>query len=331
MPERDIVVVGASSGGIRALQSLVGNLPRDFPAAILVVLHMSRQSTGLLPQILANAGALPASNARHNEDIRAGHIYVAPPDMHLLVGPERRICLGHGPKENRFRPAVDPLFRSAALNEGRKVIGIVLSGGLDDGTAGLCAIQQAGGLTVVQDPSDAEASSMPRSALQHVAADYCMSAEKIGEMLAVLLRQAPSRETPMISEDTRIEVELAADERNQADVTKLGQPSPYTCPSCSGSLMRIGGTNPVRFRCHTGHAFTAMSLDDEQRERVENTTWSAIRALQEHAILLQEMVRQPGFSNEEIADYNGRADEALKRAKLLREALAAPPESLAKD
>jgi two-component system chemotaxis response regulator CheB len=327
MPEREIVVVGASAGGISALQSIVRGLPMHFPAAILIVLHISRQSSGLLPDILAGAGPLPASNARHNEEIRAGHVYVAPPDRHLLIGPERRICLGHGPKENRFRPAVDPLFRSAALNMGQKSIGIILSGGLDDGTAGLCAIKQAGGLTVVQDPFDAEVPSMPRSALQHVAADYCMSAEKIGEMLPVLLREAPTREMPQMSEDTRLEVELAADERNAEGATLLGQPSPYTCPSCAGSLMRVGGNNPVRFRCHTGHAFTAMSLDAELRETVENASWSAIRALQEHALLLQEMIRRPGFSKEQIADYTERAEQALKRAKLLREALAEAPET----
>jgi two-component system, chemotaxis family, protein-glutamate methylesterase/glutaminase len=165
MPEREIVVVGASAGGISPLQSIVRGLPTDFPAAILIALHISRQSGGLLPDMLAGAGPLPASNARHNEEIRAGNIYVAPPDRHLLIGPERRIYLGHGPRENRFRPAVDPLFRSAALNEGRKSIGIVLSGGLDDGTAGPCAIKQAGGLAVVQDPADAEVSSMPRNTL----------------------------------------------------------------------------------------------------------------------------------------------------------------------
>ncbi|HEX5279444.1 MAG TPA: chemotaxis protein CheB [Micropepsaceae bacterium] len=331
MPERDIVVIGASAGGISALQAIVRGLPADFPAAILVVLHLSRQSGGLLPEILARAGALPASNARHNEEISAGHIYVAPPDRHLLIGPERRIYLGHGPKENRFRPAVDPLFRSAALREGRKVIGVVLSGGLDDGSAGLYAIKRAGGLAMVQDPSEAEVPSMPRNALQHVAADYCASAEKIGEMLPILLRQAPVREMPAMSEDTRLEVELAADERNQLDVTQLGPPSPYTCPACSGSLMRIGNAQPVRFRCHTGHAFTVMSLDDEQREKVENAAWSAIRALQEHALLLQEMIRLPGFSGEEIADYAARAEQALERATLLRETLAATPDKPDKD
>ncbi len=331
MPQREIVVVGASAGGIRALQSIIRGLPRDFPAAILIVLHLSRQSGGFLADIMAGAGVLPASNATHNEEIRAGQIYVAPPDRHLLIGPGRRIWLGHGPKENRFRPAVDPLFRSAAVNEGQKVIGIVLSGGLDDGTAGLCSIKQAGGLTVVQDPSDAEVPSMPRSALQHVAADYCMSAEKIGEILPVLLREAPSREMPQMSKGARLEVELAADQRNAEGATLLGEPSPYTCPSCSGSLMRVGGTSPVRFRCHTGHAFTALSLDEELRETVEDASWSAIRALQEHALLLQEMIRRPGFSNEEIADYSERAQQALKRAQLLREAMAETPEKPSKE
>jgi two-component system, chemotaxis family, protein-glutamate methylesterase/glutaminase len=156
-----------------------------------------------------------------------------------------------------------------------------------------------------------------------------MSAEKIGEMLPIRLREAPSREMPQMSEDTRLEV--AADECNASHATILGPPAPFTCPSCSGSLMRVGGSNPVRFRCHAGHAFTAMSLDEEQSDKVENATWSAIRALQEHALLLQEMIRQPGFSNEEIAEYNDRARQALKRAKLLREALAETPGTPPKD
>ena len=195
MPQRDLVVIGASAGDIAALQKLVRALPGDFPAAILVVVHMSPHSPGLLPEILSGFGPLLASNARHGEPIENGHINVAPPNRHLLAGANRRIQIGHGPKENRFRPAVDPLFRSAAVNYGAQSIGIVLSGGLDDGTAGLCVIKQAGGLTIVQDPAEAEAPSMPRNALNHIAIDYCLAAHEIGAMLPQFVWEAPTGET----------------------------------------------------------------------------------------------------------------------------------------
>ena len=320
MPQRDLVVIGASAGGVTALQQLIHELPADFPAAILIVLHISRESSGLLPDVLVHAGRLPARNATYDEPIRNGHIYVAPPNRHLLVGPGRRIQIGHGPKENRFRPAVDPLFRSAALHGGANVIGIILSGGLDDGTAGLCAIKRAGGLSVVQSPEDAEVRSMPVSALQHVGADFFASAGEIGKQLPRLLTDPIVQAAP-VSEETKIEVALAADERNRADVMMLGDPSPYTCPTCRGTLMRIHNATPERYRCHTGHAFTAMSLDEELRESVENAVWNVIRALQEHAMLLNEMVRRPGLGNQQIADYRERADAALKRAQALRDML----------
>jgi two-component system chemotaxis response regulator CheB len=202
------------------------------------------------------------------------------------------------------------------------VIGVILSGGLDDGTAGLCAIKQAGGTAIVQDPGDAETPSMPRSALRHVNVDYCLPSHKIGEMLPRLVRETPVKGAAAMPEETRLEVQLAADERHAQDVFKLGDPSQYTCPECHGSLMRVRNATPVRFRCHTGHGFTSATLEDEFREKVENAAWSAVRALQEHAMLLQEMVKQPGFSNEDIAEYLKRAELALQRAQMLRDSLA---------
>ena len=322
MPQRDLVVIGASAGGIPALQRILPALPSDLPAAILIVLHLSPHSAGLLPHILGKFGSLPASNAEHGEPIRNSHIYVAPPDRHLLAAPGRKIQIGHGPKENRFRPAIDPLFRSAALNYDAQTIGIVLSGGLDDGTAGLCAIKQAGGLAIVQDPAEAEARSMPRSALTHVAIDHCLPAHEIGAMLPQLVREAPAGTRRIMSDETRLEVELAADERNRAEIGKLGEPSTYTCPTCHGSLLRVRNATPIRFRCHTGHAFTARSLEDELHDTLENTAWSAIRALQEHAMLLRELSARPGLSIQDAANFSERADLALKRAQTLRETIA---------
>jgi two-component system, chemotaxis family, protein-glutamate methylesterase/glutaminase len=325
--QRDLVVIGASAGGIAALQKLVRALPPDFPAAILLVVHMSPHSPGLLPEIVNGFGPLPASNARHGEPIENGHIYVAPPDRHLLAGVNRTLQIGHGPKENRFRPAVDPLFRSAALNYGAQTIGIVLSGGLDDGTAGLCTIKQAGGLAIVQDPAEAQSPSMPRNALNHVAIDHCLSADGIGAMLPQLVREAPAGDICALSDETRMEVTLAADERNQADIQKLGEPSSYTCPSCHGSLFRAYNATPVRFRCHTGHAFTALTLESELQDKMENAAWNAVRTFQEQAMLFGEMATRPGISNQEASNYSLRAELALKRAQLLRESIALEPES----
>jgi two-component system chemotaxis response regulator CheB len=327
MAQRDLVVIGASAGGVGALQGLVRALPGDFPAAILIVMHLSPHSAGLLPEILSQSGSLPASNGRRGDPIENGHIYVAPPNRHLLAGANHRIQIGYGPKENRFRLAVDPLFRSAALNYDARTIGIILSDGLDDGTAGLCAIKQAGGLAIVQDPAEAEDSSMPRSALNHVATDYCLTAHEIGAMLPHLVVEAPAGEKQLMSDETRLEVDLAADERNHADIRKLGEPSTYTCPSCHGSLTRVRDATPTRFRCHTGHAFTAVSLEDELQDKVESAAWGAVRTLQEHAMLLREMTARPGICNQEASNYSARAEQALKRAQVLREAVAIEGES----
>jgi two-component system chemotaxis response regulator CheB len=288
---------------------------------------MSPHSPGLLPDILSGFGPLPARKARHGEPIEKGHIYVAPPDRHLLAGAHRTIQIGHGPKENRFRPAVDPLFRSAAVNYGAQTVGLVLSGGLDDGTAGLCAIKQAGGLAIVQDPAEAQSPSMPRSALNHVAVDHCLPADEIGAMLPQLVREAPAGRPRAMSDETRMEVALAADERNQADIQKLGEPSSYTCPSCHGSLFRVSNATPVRFRCHTGHAFTALTLENELQDKIENAAWNAVRTFQEQAMLFGEMATRPGISNQEASNYSLRAELALKRAQLLRESIALEPES----
>ena len=185
MAGHDIIVVGASAGGVEALQTLVRGLPADVPAAMFVVLHMSADAPSMLPQILNRAGPLPVAAAVDNEPIAPGRVYVAVPDHHLLI--ERgRVCLVRGPKENRSRPAVDPLFRSAARAYGSRVIGVVLTGALDDGTSGLQAVKGRGGLAVVQDPAEALYTGMPRSAMEHVAVDYCMPLAEIPALLARL-------------------------------------------------------------------------------------------------------------------------------------------------
>ena len=329
MPQRDIFVIGASAGGVVALQRLVGAVPEIFPGSLLIVLHLSPDSTGAIPDILARAGPLPAANARNGEKIVPGRIYVAPPDRHLLVEAPGDIRLGHGPKENRFRPAVDPLFRSAALAYGPRVTGVVLTGGLDDGTAGLCAVKQAGGMAIVQDPREAEASSMPASALRHVAVDHCLGLDAIAALLPRLAAEPVEiggriGEIRSMSKDISIEVQVAADERRrESAIRRLGDPSLFTCPECHGSLLEMRNATPPRFRCHTGHAFTAVTLEAELNERIEAAAWNTIRSLEEHAMLLNHMAdNSDDASAREGARLRATAERALKRAALIREAVA---------
>src|SRR3712207_6517545 len=207
MPGKDIVVIGASTGGIEAMKALVAGLPRDFPASVLVVMHTAPHPLGILPEILERAAPLPASNARDWEQIKPGHIYVAPPDYHLLVERTGYIRITQGPRENRFRPAVDPLFRSAALAFGPRVVGVVLTGWLDDGTAGLYAVKQRGGAAVAQHPEDALAPSMPLSAIKHVEVDHILPLNEIAPLL-VRLAGAPAAEEGEYPVPDRMETEV---------------------------------------------------------------------------------------------------------------------------
>jgi two-component system chemotaxis response regulator CheB len=208
MPGHDIIVVGASAGGVEALSRLVHDLPADLPAALFVVLHVPAHGTSLLPYILARNGPLPARHPDDGEPIVHGRIYVAPPDMHLLIRREQ-VRLARGPRENGHRPAVDPLFRTAARSYGPQVVGVVLSGTLDDGSAGLVAIRQRGGVAIVQDPDDALYPGMPRSALEAVRADHCLPVGQIGATLAELAHRAVEGVDPM-PDDMEMESEIAA-------------------------------------------------------------------------------------------------------------------------
>lgn len=325
MPGRDIVVVGASSGGIEALQQIARALPRDFNASVFVVLHTSPQSPGFLPQILESAGPVPATNAVDGERIRPGHIYVAPPDHHLLVEPGR-VRLTKGPKENRFRPAVDPLFRSAAQTYGPRVVGVVLTGNLDDGAAGLWAVKRLGGTAVVQHPEDALFPSMPRSALRNVKADYCVPLTGIAPLL-VELAGAPAAEGGErdVPEEMEIEVRIAKeDSALGAGVMRLGEPSIFACPDCHGVLLQLKEGGHVRFRCHTGHAYSPDSLLAEITEAVEDSLWSSIRAIEETVLLLRQMAAHIEENHEDggAAELlTARAQEAQRRAELVRRAV----------
>jgi two-component system chemotaxis response regulator CheB len=319
---KDIIVVGASAGGIEALRTLAGGLPKEFPASVFVVLHTAAQSPGILADILDRAGALHASNAVDKERIQPGHIYVAPPDQHLLVEPNR-IRLTRGPKENRFRPAVDPLFRSAAQAYGPRVIGVILTGNLDDGTAGLWAVKRLGGTAIVQDPQDALAPSMPRSALRQVEVDHCLPLAEIAPLLARLTSTSIEEEGEyQVPENVNIEVRIAKEANSiGAGVLKLGEPSIYACPECHGVLLQLKEESRIRFRCHTGHAYSVDSLLAEITENVEDSLWNAIRSIEESELLLRHMAEYltDGENGKTAEKFLAQAQEAQRRADLVRQ------------
>lgn len=324
MPRKDIVVVGASSGGIEALRVLAAALPKDFASSVFVVQHTAADSPGVLADIISRAGALAAVNARDGEQIKPGYIYVAPPDHHLLIEPGH-VRVTKGPKENRFRPAVDPLFRSAAQVYGPRVVGVVLTGNLDDGTAGLRVVKQLGGTAVVQDPEEALYPSMPDSAMRHVPVDYCLPLAEIAPLLARLSRETLDEEgVREVPEELNIEINIAKEENSlEAGVEKLGEPSPYACPECHGVLLQMKDTAPLRFRCHTGHAYSADSLLSDITEGVEDSLWSAIRSIEESVRLLRHMADHmaDGNGNDGLAEtFRRKAGEAQGRSDLVRQA-----------
>jgi two-component system chemotaxis response regulator CheB len=306
---------------------LVKDLPAELPAALLVVLHIPPDSPGYLPQILAGSGALPTSTAADGALIEPGNIYVAPPDHHLLVNESGRMQTTRGPKENRARPAIDPLFRSAAAVYGRRVIGVILTGALNDGTAGLYMVKNRGGTAIVQDPRDAVEPSMPRSALENVDVDYCEPLHRIAQVLVHLtheeLQEVPEMQPNDMPKELEIEIKIARGQHaREAGITKLGDPSMFTCPECHGTLLKLRDEHPLRFRCHTGHAFTADSLLAGLTESIDQSLWSSVRSLEENVMLLRHMAEYLAQNSrqKEAQRFATLADRVQLRADLVRQA-----------
>jgi two-component system chemotaxis response regulator CheB len=324
LEKRNIVVIGASAGGFEAIRQLVAALPATLDAAIFVVWHMSPDVTGLLPQVLNRENTLLASNALDNEAIKFNHIYVAPPDKHLLLA-KGRVRVTRGPKENRFRPAVDPLFRSAAESYGRRVIGIILSGALDDGTAGLWTIKSRGGLAIVQEPAEADFPSMPESALAAVEVDYRVPLAEMATLLGRLTAETVTEASDIAMEEQRkttIETHIAAQKPALGQgVLTLGTLTPYACPDCHGVLLAITDGDIIRYRCHTGHAHSADSLLATITEHIEDTLWSAIRGVEESILLLNNLGDHYADKNQPklAAMYFKKAQEAESRAETMRQ------------
>ena len=309
----DIIVVGASAGGLEALDALIGQLPADLAASIFIVQHMAPENNGeALMRRLTRHKALDVRLAREGERITPGRVYVAPADNHLLLK-AAKVLVRKGARENRNRPSVDPLFRSAAVAYGPRVIGVVLTGMLDDGTAGLIAIKRCGGVTVVQDPKDAAYAGMPQSALDNLDLDFCVPIAEMGPLLARLVSQ-PRGAARRIPADVRTEADIAKRVSSDVDqVEGLGSQVPYNCPNCGGVLWQMDAPKTKRYRCHTGHSFTAASLLASQSEKIEEMLWISLRMFEERKNLLVSMGktvhRNPKSSNRQrLGETQGYID-----------------------
>ncbi len=325
MQGRDIIVVGTSSGGIEALRVLAAGLPRDLKASVFVTLHVAPYSIGILPEILERHGPLPAANAEDWEPIVPGRIYVAPPDRHLLVEASGYVRVTRGPRENRFRPAVDPMLRSAAHAFGPRVVGVILTGWLDDGTAGLWAVKERGGVAVVQNPEEAYAPAMPLNAVRHVEVDHIVALKEVAPLLVRLTETAAGEEgVRAVSEEMETEVKIAREDNAlESGIMKWGEPSVYACPECHGVLLQLKEGGNLRFRCHTGHAYSVDSLLAEFSEKTEESLWSAIRAVEEGVLLMRHLAEHfsGGDQDRTARAFLRKAQEAQRRADLVRQAV----------
>jgi len=322
-----VVVVGASAGGVEALIALVGSLRADFPHPILVVLHVSPSGTSVLPAILARSCQLAVAPATDGAPLRAGQVYVAPPDSHLLVE-DGHIRLSQAPRENGHRPAIDPTMRTAAATHGGATIGIVLSGSRDDGTAGLIAIKAQGGIAIVQDPDEALYPAMPRSAIAHLTPDAVLP---IGAMADWILRRtttsgSPEKEPAMVLDEHTDHAPVAgagADRTNDLPQSATGKGTRFTCPDCGGVLFERREGDLERFECSVGHVFSIESLSNAQAEALENALWAAVRSLEDRAAMLKRLAGRAEASGHRrsAANFERQAEEALDRSRTVREAI----------
>ncbi|MCY7355404.1 MAG: chemotaxis protein CheB [Lysobacter sp.] len=310
MTGSSLFVIGASAGGLDALTRLAAQLPADFPAPIFVVNHMAADANSeVVVRAIDNSGPLPCTLAQEGQAFEGGHIYIAPADHHLLVV-KGKMHVTKGARENRSRPGIDPLFRSAAVAYRSKVVGVVLTGYLDDGTAGLEAIQRCGGICVVQDPDDAAYPDMPQNALNRVAVDHTLPLEQMGALFATLVLRKPGKDKP-VPKDIAIEAKIA--ERVLSDlqaVNVVGDQVPFNCPDCGGPLWQVAKGNLLRYRCHTGHAFTSAVLEAEQTAKIEETLWTALRMFEERRNLLMTV------SSRQSRGYSKSAAERARESEV---------------
>jgi two-component system chemotaxis response regulator CheB len=329
MAHHDIVVIGASAGGVEALTRLVRDLPAGLPASLFVVCHFPASHRSVLPEILSRTGQLLATHAIDGEPFHPGHIYLAPPDYHLLLAEGQRMRVNRGPRENHHRPAVDPLFRSAAKFYGRRVIAVVLSGSLNDGAAGLLAVRAAGGIAVIQDPSDAKVSSMPTNAARIAGIDYSVPLDRLGPLLVQLIPQTfsspggSSMTDPIEKLPEMVEAVMSEQVRNE----RRGHVSVYTCPECGGALWQVDESQLVQFRCHVGHIYNGETLLEDQAAALEAALWTAVRTFKERHLLAQQLAQQEKRRGDAAAAalYQEQAELAERYGEAIQQYILSNP------
>lgn len=325
MNKRDIVVIGGSAGSIEVLIDLVKKLPEDLNAAVFVVLHLPAMYKSSLDKILTKAGTLPVVFAEDGEKFSKGTIYLAPPDHHLLIEGGRTL-VKKGPKENRFRPSIDALFRSAAYNYGERVIGVVLTGMMDDGTSGLWSIKRLGGVTLVQNPSEAVHPGMPNSVLQNVDVDKVISVKDLPAILQDLMKEPIEHSNGKGNNEhehelMKTEVAIAAGKNAlERGILDMGTFTPFTCPECHGALVSFKEGNHTRFRCHTGHAFSSSALLDELTKSVEDSFWNTLRGMEETILLLEAKGKEleSGGDRDAAKEFYKKAQEVRDQSHQIR-------------
>lgn len=322
MSNRDLVAIGASAGGVEALAFLCTRLPAEFPATILITQHLPGHYASVLDRILTEAGSLPATFARDGDPLRKGQIVLAPPGCHLIADRDR-LLLGKGPRENNVRPAIDPMLRSVAVCCGPRAIGVILTGTLGDGASGLSAIQQCGGITVVQDPDDAAFPEMPRTALNRSMPDHLVRLADLPLLLNSLVQRPAGEPTP-VPDTIRFEVDIASGRKaTMKDMDQLGRRSVLTCPECNGVMWEIKDSDQLHYRCHVGHAYGADMMDLAVDQNLRRALGSALRALEERIALTQRLRKQASERghNQSADIWTRRIEEIEKETDVLRKAI----------
>jgi two-component system, chemotaxis family, protein-glutamate methylesterase/glutaminase len=324
-----IITIGASAGGIEPLSNICQKLPADLPAAVFIVTHIPMNAHTFLPAILTRTCKLSIITPTSGEKILPGKIYIAPANQHMIIE-DGIICLQFGPKINHCRPAIDPLFRSAAITYKNKTIGVILSGLLDDGTAGMLAIKKYGGTTIVQDPKEAQFPDMPQNVLKYVSVDHCLGSNAIPDLLIQLINKPPLPTTAYQSDSLNNEVQMdvllnehsTVNDGSDESMSKVGSASTFTCPTCHGTLWEIQDSSLLRFRCRVGHAFSLESFSIALEDQVEDALWAALRSLEEKANLSERIAvraKTKGIGN--AIHFSGEAKQAKVNATILKKIL----------
>lgn len=321
----NIIVIGTSAGGLKALRAVLSALPSGFEASIFVVQHLAPDKPSRLPKLLAEVCQLPVCSPRDHQRFLPGHIYVAAPDFQMLVNQDH-VRILRGPQENRFRPSIDALFRSAARAHGSRVIGVILTGYRDDGTVGLQAIKKRGGMCVVQDPDEAEYPSMPKTALRNVKVDHTVPIGAAGALLVRLAAEPAADQagfpvSPELEIESNIAEQLMTTREFLESVERIGKRTSYTCPDCTGAIWQIGDEEPFKLRCHVGHSFTGEVFSAEQSRNIEHALWTAIRTMEEKITFLRELARRKHSQNlpGEAGAYELDADALDTEVSQIRE------------